>query len=269
MASSLKLLFLLTVTYSFIFSDTLAADSNDLKTYIVYMGDLPKTHFSVASLHSNMLQEVTGSRAEKSLLWSYKRSFNGFAAKLTEDEKNKIAQMEGVVSVFPSQLKQLHTTRSWDFLGFPQDVKRAPLESDVIVGMLDTGVWPESDSFKDDGFGPPPSKWKGSCKSANFTCNNKLIGAKFYNSEASKAQGKEMSARDTEGHGTHTASTVAGRTVKNASMLGLANGTARGGVPSARIAVYKICNPGVVQMLTSWRLLTMQLLMELISFLFQ
>ncbi|KAJ0729699.1 putative cucumisin [Helianthus annuus] len=244
MASSLKLLFLLTVTYSFIFSDTLAADSNDLKTYIVYMGDLPKTHFSVASLHSNMLQEVTGSRAEKSLLWSYKRSFNGFAAKLTEDEKNKIAQMEGVVSVFPSQLKQLHTTRSWDFLGFPQDVKRAPLESDVIVGMLDTGVWPESDSFKDDGFGPPPSKWKGSCKSTNFTCNNKLIGAKFYNSEASKAQGKEMSARDTEGHGTHTASTVAGRAVKNASMLGLANGTARGGVPSARIAVYKICNPG-------------------------
>ncbi|MFS7958004.1 hypothetical protein Hanom_Chr07g00673141 [Helianthus anomalus] len=78
MASSLKLLFLLTATYSFIFSNTLATDSNDLKafpfsntiyaptvlytkvTYIVYMGDLPKTHFSVASLHSNMLQEVTG-----------------------------------------------------------------------------------------------------------------------------------------------------------------------------------------------------------------
>ena len=79
--------------------------------------------------------------------------------------------MEGVVSVFQSQMKQPHTTRSWDFLGFPQDVKRSPLESDVIVAMLDTGVWPESDSFKDDGFGPPPAKWKGSCDSANFTCN--------------------------------------------------------------------------------------------------
>ena len=79
--------------------------------------------------------------------------------------------MEGVVSVFPSQTKKLHTTRSWDFMGFPQDVERAPLESDVIVGMLDTGVWPESDSFKDDGFGPPPAKWKGSCDSTNFTCN--------------------------------------------------------------------------------------------------
>nr|GEZ01490.1 hypothetical protein [Tanacetum cinerariifolium] len=79
----------------------------------------------------------------------------------------------GVVSVFPNQKKQLHTTRSWDFMGFPQDVKRAPFESDVIVGMLDTGVWPEADNFKDDGFGPPPSRWKGSCDSKNFTCNKR------------------------------------------------------------------------------------------------
>ncbi|KAF5766133.1 putative cucumisin [Helianthus annuus] len=136
------------------------------------MGDLPKmSDISVASLHTNMLQQVTGSRASKSLLWSYTRSFNGFVAKLTEDEKNQLARMEGVVSVFPSRKKQLHTTRSWDFMGFPQHVKRAPLESDVIVGMLDTGVWPESASFKDDGFGPPPAKWKGSCTSTNFTCN--------------------------------------------------------------------------------------------------
>ncbi|XP_035830961.1 cucumisin [Helianthus annuus] len=241
MAAPLKLIFLLIITYSFIFSDALAADSNDLKTYIVYMGDLLKNDFSVASLHTSMLQEVTGSRAEKSLLWSYKRSFNGFVAKLTKYEKNQIAQMDGVVSVFPSQQKQLLTTRSWDFIGFPQDVKRAHLESDVIVGMLDSGVWPESESFKDDGFGPPPAKWKGSCASANFTCNNKLIGAKYYNADGKEVGTEELSARDIGGHGTHTAYTVAGRAVKNASLFGLANGTARGGVPSARIAVYKIC----------------------------
>ncbi|XP_076903692.1 cucumisin-like isoform X3 [Bidens hawaiensis] len=211
------------------------------------MGDLPKTthdHNFLTSLHTNMLQEVTGSRAKDSLLWSYKRSFNGFVAKLTEDEKNRIAEMEGVVSVFPSEQKQLHTTRAWDFMGFPQDAKRAPLESDIIVGVLDSGVWPESDSFKDDGFGPPPTKWKGSCNSTNFTCNNKLIGARYYNAAAEDTLQEELSARDTKGHGTHTASTVAGRAVKNASLLGLANGTARGGVPSARIAVYKICFTG-------------------------
>lgn len=80
--------------------------------------------------------------------------------------------MAGVVSVFPSQKKKLHTSRSWNFMGFPENVTRATGESDIIVAMLDTGVWPESASFNDQGFGPPPSKWKGTCQgSSNFTCN--------------------------------------------------------------------------------------------------
>jgi hypothetical protein len=76
---------------------------------------------------------------------------------------------EGVVSVFPNERKQPHTTRSWDFMGFSQHVRRVNTESNIVVGMLDTGIWPESESFSDEGFGPPPKKWKGSCQ--NFTCN--------------------------------------------------------------------------------------------------
>ncbi|KAL5991706.1 hypothetical protein ACLOJK_012616 [Asimina triloba] len=119
-------------------------------------------------------------------------------------------------------------------MGFSSTVKRSlELESDVIIGMIDTGVWPESQSFNDDGMGPPPKRWKGVCQTAgNFTCNNKIIGARTYVGD---------SARDTEGHGTHTASIAAGREVKDASFLGIGRGTVRGAVPSARIAIYKAC----------------------------
>ncbi|GJU21549.1 RNA-directed DNA polymerase, eukaryota [Tanacetum coccineum] len=72
--------------------DSILCPICDRGTYIVYMGDVPKGDISAASLHTNMLQQVIGSRASKSLLRSYTRSFNGFAAKLSEDEKNQIAR---------------------------------------------------------------------------------------------------------------------------------------------------------------------------------
>ena len=81
--------------------------------------------------------------------------------------------MEGVISVYPSKTLQPHTTRSWDFIGLQKNATRnAQAESDIIIGVLDTGIWPESESFNDKGFGPPSSKWKGSCEGGdNFTCN--------------------------------------------------------------------------------------------------
>ncbi|XP_043692851.1 subtilisin-like protease SBT4.3 [Telopea speciosissima] len=141
--------------------------------------------------------------------------------------------MKNVVSVFPGRTLQLHTTRSWDFLGFPSTVRRMPtIESDVIIGMIDSGIWPESESFSDNGISPPPSKWKGICQ--NITCYS-------YKSDNKYAEDEEKSPRDIEGHGTHTASTVAGVEVKHTSLFGIAEGTVRGAVPSARIAVYKVC----------------------------
>ncbi|CAN1257235.1 unnamed protein product [Linum perenne] len=212
------------------------------------MGDRPNiTETSSASAtHISLLQQIIDtSVASDSLVYSYHKSFNGFAAWLTHSQHLKLYGYEGIVSVFPSQKKKLHTTRSWDFLGFPQNVRkseRRSLESDIVVGMFDTGVWPESESFSDEGFGPPPQKWKGGCiKSENFTCNNKIIGARFYKSMGNFVGDDVKSPRDTHGHGSHTASISAGNFVPKASMKGLGKGTARGGVPSARIAVYKVC----------------------------
>ncbi|XP_022764505.1 cucumisin-like [Durio zibethinus] len=207
------------------------------------MGNLPKGDFSATSHHTSMLQDVVPSTVGSDvLLYSYHRSFNGFAAKLTKEEAEKLRGKEGVVSVFLSQKKQLHTSRSWDFMGFSKKVKRSVIESDIIIGMLDTGIWSESQSFNDTGFGALPNKWKGTCQaSANFTCNKKIIGARYYRANGDFSPDDFKSPRDSEGHGSHTASTAAGGFVSKASLYGLAKGTVRGGVPSARIAVYKIC----------------------------
>ncbi|XAR70354.1 Cucumisin [Bertholletia excelsa] len=206
------------------------------------MGEKPQGNVHLPSAHHAMLTNVLGSSssAKESLVYSYGKSFNGFAAKLTDDEVKRISGMEGVISVTPNHILSLHTTRSWDFTGLSNDKLKAYPAGDVVIGLIDTGVWPEADSFKDDNMGPPPAKWNGTCLGTNFTCNNKIIGARFYNSYGYDITDFK-SPRDSIGHGTHTASTAAGREVPGANYLGLANGTARGGVPGARIAVYKVC----------------------------
>ncbi|XWS38430.1 hypothetical protein CRYUN_Cryun19dG0130900 [Craigia yunnanensis] len=182
----------------------------------------------------------SSSSAEESLVYSY-GNFNAFAAKLTEEEVKKFSEMDGIVRVIPNHILQLHTTRSWDFLGFSQSSVGAKLEGDVVIGLLDTGIWPEHESFNSQQLGAPPSKWKGTCQGANFTCNTKIIGGRYYNSENWYSDTDFKSPRDSEGHGTHTSSTAAGDRVSGASYYGLANGTARGGIPGARIAMYKVC----------------------------
>ncbi|KAG2329785.1 hypothetical protein Bca4012_020681 [Brassica carinata] len=232
----------------FVSCTSAAKNDQEKQVYIVYMGALPaRVDYMPMSHHTSILREVTGeSSIESRLVRNYKRSFNGFAAWLTESERQILTNMENIVSVFPSKTLKLQTTASWDFVGLKRGkrAKRNPsIESDTIIGVIDSGIYPLSDSFSDRGFGPPPKKWKGVCHGGkHFPCNNKVIGARNY---TPKIKGIPHSVMDNMGHGSHTASTAAGNAVKDVSFYGLANGTARGGVPAARIAVYKVCDPGI------------------------
>ncbi|KAM5559535.1 hypothetical protein ABKV19_020944 [Rosa sericea] len=217
--------------------------------YIVYMGELPEPGSSTMVMttagHDNLLKTAIGDAdlARVSKIYTYGRSFNGFVARLLPHEAKKLSDDDRVVSVFPNTKLKLHTTRSWDFLGLPgkyEETKLANREQDR------SGC--DRYSMNDSGFGPPPRKWKGKCmKGGNFTgCNNKVIGAKYFMVDDMPGPGYEDNASsvDTDGHGTHTASIVGGVPVRGASLYGIANGTARGGVPSSRIATYKACWTG-------------------------
>lgn len=72
-------------------------------------------------------------------------------------------------------------------------------------------------------------------------CNRKIIGARSYEADDSSVI-KYHSPRDTIGHGTHVASTAAGSEVQGVSYYGLAEGTAKGGSPGSRLAIYRVCS---------------------------
>lgn len=222
------------------------ADKHAKDFYIIYLGDGPENGDEAIKTHVNLLSslDISLEEAQERMVHSYTKVFNAFAAKLSPHEANKMMEMKEVLGVFRNRYRQLHTTKSWDFVGLPLTAKRhLKAERDVIIGVLDTGITPDSESFEDHGLGPPPAKWKGSCGPfKNFTgCNNKIIGAKFFKADGVLPKGEVLSPLDIDGHGTHTSSTAAGVLVANASLYGIASGTARGAVPSARVAMYKVC----------------------------
>ncbi|WCJ28411.1 Subtilase family protein [Euphorbia peplus] len=227
------------------------------KSYVVYLGK--NAHGSNPSSYYELLGSCMKSKekARKAIFYSYTSYINGFAATLEDEEVEEISKRAEVVSVFPNEMNELHTTRSWEFLGmerhgrFPADSiwLKGRFGQDVIIGNIDTGVWPESESFKEDGMGPIPSKWKGTCENSNgVKCNKKLIGAKYFNKGFEAAVGETLdpsfnTARDSDGHGTHTLSTAGGQFVDHATFQGSASGIVKGGSPFARVASYKACWP--------------------------
>jgi subtilisin family serine protease len=226
---------------------------NEKITYIVHVAKskMPTSFDHHSIWYESILKSVSES-AE--MIYTYNNAIDGFSASLTIEELRSLKSQTGILKVKPDKKYKLLTTRTPEFLGLDKIASMFPTtnkSSDVIVGILDTGVWPESKSFDDTGYGPIPRSWKGKCETGvNFTtsnCNKKLIGARFYlkGLEASTTSINETinfrSPRDNDGHGTHTTSTIVGSPVGNASLFGYASGTARGMAVGARVAVYKVC----------------------------
>ncbi|KAL8030050.1 hypothetical protein ABFX02_14G262600 [Erythranthe guttata] len=229
-------------------------------SYIVHMDKslMPKafaSHHHWYSFTINSLKKSSKSlhrhRKPLELVYTYDNAFHGFSAVLSEDELESLGNSPGFVSAYSDRNVTLDTTHTFEFLSLNPDAGLWPASDygkDVIVGVIDTGVWPESLSFKDDGMTEVPKKWKGICQAGqdfnSSLCNKKLIGVQYFNKGVGASNPNTTltmnSGRDTEGHGTHTSSTAAGNYVEGASFFGYASGTARGIAPRARVAMYKV-----------------------------
>ncbi|KAL5698548.1 hypothetical protein ACHQM5_029574 [Ranunculus cassubicifolius] len=253
-------LFLYLISFIFISVITVVSSLTPQKTYIVRVQHDAKP--SVFPTHRHWYESSLKTLSESTpleesrILHTYENVFHGFAVKLTSLEAEKLEKLSSTIAVIPEQVRQIQTTRSPQFLGLETSdrtglLKESDFGSDLVIGVIDTGIWPERQSFNDRGLGPIPLKWKGECVGGkDFTrlsCNRKLIGAKFFSAGYEATNGKMnqsaeyKSARDSDGHGTHTASIAAGRYVFPASAMGFARGVAAGMAPKARLAAYKVC----------------------------
>jgi hypothetical protein len=218
------------------------------------------------SKHDEVLAKAGGGQK----VHDYFYSFNGFAAELTEIQALSLLKSPLVLSVEADVLMQMDTNRTPDFLGlsapgglWDQLGCHENAGEGVIVGIIDSGIWPENPSFSDrTGEGPQGQEgkldyqqipgWHGKCTPGEdfpaSDCNQKLIGAQWFNAGWGGDAGMAatfpyefLSARDADGHGSHTASTAAGNYGVNAVVNGVDLGMISGMAPRARISAYKVC----------------------------
>ena len=106
--------------------------------------------------HDQLLGDVGG--ADK--IYDYTHAVNAVAAVLTEAQAAKLEGTEGVLSVEKAEILQLDTSNTPAFLGLTKPANQGGLWAklggveagvgnprageDVIIGMVDSGYWPEN-----------------------------------------------------------------------------------------------------------------------------
>jgi subtilisin family serine protease len=191
----------------------------------------------------------------------YRAALAGFAAKLTDEQAQALRAQPGVAHVTKERFLRLTQAAGdglagsepalmglpgglWKQLGGPALAGRG-----TIVGVVDSGITPESASFADRGL-PAPAVWDGACQAGErlpaSTCDDKLIGARYFVDGFGRdnvPEGAYLSPRDEIGHGTHVASIAVGDNGVDPLVDGNPLGVARisGVAPGAYLAVYKAC----------------------------
>ncbi|ANS78541.1 N-acetylmuramoyl-L-alanine amidase [Serinicoccus hydrothermalis] len=187
-------------------------------------------------------------------VYTYSTAFNGFTADLTGSQVSALRKDPKVAAVWENEVRYTDTITTPDYLGLTGDDGvwntqfggDANAGSGIVVGIIDTGFWPENPSFAAlPGDPEPPADWNGECVEGdsadpadNVTCNSKVIGARFY-PDTNDTSFDFESPRDTNGHGSHVGGTSAGNVDVPMEINGVELGEGSGMAPAAHLAFYK------------------------------
>lgn len=192
------------------------------------------------------------------VLYTYDLAYHGAAVKLTPAQAAQVANLPGVIRIEREKIYQLDTDVGPQFIGADNIWSGAatgtPTKGEgILVGVIDTGINMDHPSFADiggDGYNHTnplgAGNYIGWCAAGNpytttvLPCNDKLIGVWGYASNGNDPE-------DADGHGSHTASTVAGNVIMSATVDGAGAAITRtisGVAPHANIIAYAACCAG-------------------------
>lgn len=176
----------------------------------------------------------------------YQLVMNGFAARMDEAQARRLAAMPEVARVHRELVQKLETYAGPPWIGAAgiwtgASGLDATLGEGMIVGVVDSGINWDSPAFEDNvGFDHtnPKGTQLGECSNPAVLCNDKLIGVYDFTDEGSNG-------KDTDGHGSHTASTAVGNpVVVSLNVPGVPDPidlTVSGVAPRANLITYKAC----------------------------
>ncbi|MGH2792200.1 MAG: S8 family serine peptidase [Actinomycetota bacterium] len=214
-------------------------------------------------VEASVIDGISSRVPQAEVLDTFRIAYGGAAMTVPANQVEQLLEVDGVVAVQRNQLAQPQTDASPEFIGATEaweDLGGSQTAGEgVIVGVLDTGVWPEADSYLDPGVDAPEGDFP--CEFGDgtdpalgdpFECNDKLVGAYAFTDTYMAVQGAdegefcnsvtlECSARDADGHGTHTSTTAAGSPVESAELFGIERGPISGIAPGAHIIGYRVC----------------------------
>jgi len=198
----------------------------------------------VSALH----QTIPSAKVER----TYHTVYGGVAVQVPANQAASLLNLPSAVAVQADSLHHLDQATpaaedDSEFIGgntaYAALGSSATAGQGVIVANVDTGIWPEHPSFaaRPDLPATPPPTPDGHPRECNFgtnpltgtpfACNNKLIGGQVFLSTYNSLVHDELyptTARDSDGHGTHTLSTAAGNPLAQAQLFGVDRGPVQG-----------------------------------------